>query len=658
MSEALLIFSIGPVQGFIAQARRTADLYAGSQLLTRLIGEAINVIGKGNVLYPRWVENEHPQSLPNKLIARLPAEQAAEIARRAEERIREKWWGMAEEVNKRLAGYAPPDEEWQRMWEAQLAQLPEIYWVVIPWKKGQSYEQVYNQAGRDFDARKRLRNFEAIEERGRKCTVCGERAALHREGETARAYWSIVAEKVGEVKLRPDGKEQLCAVCAIKRFGELGQEDFPAVSEMATVPFKRAMLQQLQGDTIDLDKHQALVQALEQFVQSLSQAGIASINPEVVPALSSMLENTLYGKTLEKFLRYDGEWLFPETYERKLADVGPSSPKASSLVKAKEVVHKLLQITRDLELTPHRPSPYYALLVADGDRMGRQIREAAAEGPDKHRAISQALAEFASQEVYRVIEEKHAGRVVYAGGDDVLAFLPLPTALAAAEDLRKAYAGKMAGLLDSPTMSAGIAIAHHLSPLSEVLRAARQAEHMAKEEYGRNAITVAFRRRGGAPVTMGAGWEFGDNSQTTIDLLLDILQRFAAARDNNQKEMGLSLGLAHILLDEAPFLGGKVQEEARLAEVERLLYRAAPARVPKEKRKEQAEDLAPRLVQLACSIEHRQKAARERQRDESCLPLLPGEREPGLIIVARWLLLLRFIIQETGTPEAIEGEGR
>ena len=652
MSEALLIFSIGPVQGFIAQARRTADLYAGSQLLTRLIGEAITIIGEDKVLYPCRVDDGHPQSLPNKLIARLPAEQAAEIARRAEERIREKWWGMAEEVNKRLAGYAPPDEEWQRMWEAQLAQLPEIYWVVTPWKEGQSYEQVYNQTGRNFDARKRLRNFEAIEERGRKCTVCGERAALHREGETARAYWSIVAEEVGEVKLRPDGKEQLCAVCAIKRFGELGQENFPSVSEMAAVPFKRAILQQFSQPSVDM----RLIEALQNYVRAQEQT--PTIPHGVVPALHTKRVADAWKTLVEDFLHYDGEWLFPETYERKLADVGPSSPKASSLVKAKEVVHKLLQITRELELTPHRPSPYYALLVADGDRMGRQIREAAAEESAKHRAISQALAKFASQEVYRVIEEKHAGRVVYAGGDDVLAFLPLPTALAAAEDLRKAYAGKMTGLLDSPTMSAGIAIAHHLSPLSEVLRAARQAEHMAKEEYGRNAIAVAFRRRGGAPVTMGAGWEFGDNSQTTIELLLDILQRFAAARDNDQKEMGLSLGLAHTLLDEARFLGGEVQEEARLAEVERLLYRATPARVPKEKRKEQAKDLAPRLVQLACSIENRQKVAWERQRDESCLPLLPGEREPGLVIMARWLLLLRFIVQETGTPEAIEGEGR
>ena len=37
----LFIFTIGPVQSFIAQARKTQDLYAGSQLLSDLIRYAV-----------------------------------------------------------------------------------------------------------------------------------------------------------------------------------------------------------------------------------------------------------------------------------------------------------------------------------------------------------------------------------------------------------------------------------------------------------------------------------------------------------------------------------------------------------------------------------------------------------------------------------------
>ncbi|MGI6709155.1 MAG: type III-B CRISPR-associated protein Cas10/Cmr2 [Dethiobacteria bacterium] len=40
----ILNFSIGPVQGFIARARKTRDFWAGSFLLSYLAGQAMAVI--------------------------------------------------------------------------------------------------------------------------------------------------------------------------------------------------------------------------------------------------------------------------------------------------------------------------------------------------------------------------------------------------------------------------------------------------------------------------------------------------------------------------------------------------------------------------------------------------------------------------------------
>jgi len=288
MNNALLVLSVGPVQGFIAQARRASDLYAGSRLLTMLVDAAIDVIGVDNVLYPRRAENKQAQSLPNKLIAIVPLKQASSIAQQTETKIREKWQEIAKPVREKLDQYVPPDEEWKKMWQTHLDQLPEIYWAVTPWPEGWSYEQVYEQANRNFNARKALRNFDPIEERGRKCTVCGERAALHRAGETAQEYWRAVAEKVGESKLRPDGKEQLCAVCAVKRFRELEQEHFPSVSEIATVPFKRAILERLQKNELEQEIHRRLIPALEQYTQALMSWDAPTISDNVVPALANI----------------------------------------------------------------------------------------------------------------------------------------------------------------------------------------------------------------------------------------------------------------------------------------------------------------------------------------------------------------------------------
>ena len=74
------------------------------------------------------------------------------------------------------------------------------------------------------------------------------------------------------------------------------------------------------------------------------------------------------------------------------------------------------------------PNPYYAILRADGDRMGRVIDNQAEQGEKQHQALSKALNIFAGS-VRGIVEEKYQGALVYAGGDDVLALMPLHTVL-------------------------------------------------------------------------------------------------------------------------------------------------------------------------------------------------------------------------------------
>src|SRR5690606_23681928 len=105
------------------------------------------------------------------------------------------------------------------------------------------------------------------------------------------------------------------------------------------------------------------------------------------------------------------------------------------------------------------PYPYVACLVADGDRMGKAIDRLGSAA--EHRAFSEALAGFASQ-ARKVIERDHRGALIYAGGDDVLAFLPLPEALSCAEELRRGFTAVMDSACTSiaaeerPTLSVGL----------------------------------------------------------------------------------------------------------------------------------------------------------------------------------------------------------
>jgi len=105
-----------------------------------------------------------------------------------------------------------------------------------------------------------------------------------------------------------------------------------------------------------------------------------------------------------------------------------------------------------------QPGPYYTILAADGDRMGQALSRLTSK--EAHQRFSAQLAEFAGRARGIVTEQR--GALVYAGGDDVLAFLPMDKALRCARELREAF-DKVAeglGLDETPTLSVGIAIVH------------------------------------------------------------------------------------------------------------------------------------------------------------------------------------------------------
>lgn len=153
------------------------------------------------------------------------------------------------------------------------------------------------------------------------------------------------------------------------------------------------------------------------------------------------------------------------------------------------------------------PYPYVACLVADGDRIGPTID--ALGLADAHRAFSNALAGFAGK-ARRIVEQVHRGALIYAGGDDVLAFVSLPEALACADALRRAFENAMATACASlpddtrPTLSVGLGIGRVMESMGDLLTLGRQAEREAKHD--RNALAVIVDKRSGGAHTWRATW--------------------------------------------------------------------------------------------------------------------------------------------------------
>jgi len=227
----------------------------------------------------------------------------------------------------------------------------------------------------------------------------------------------------------------------------------------------------------------------------------------------------------------------------------------------------------------HAPETYYGLILMDGDGMGRwvsgdpqlmlrleqlwhpELVQALARrypkadaiqrkllsaprpaSPAYHAALSGAMNAFAVEVARWVVEELFYGRLIYSGGDDVLAMVTVDDLLPCLFALRCAFSGivpagekegvqelyrhlgSRLGDIDKGyvrmhdrlyrmlggrvTASAGAVVAHHQAPLQAVLRRLREAEKAAKSN-GRNSFAVVVSKRGGGESTYVASWGFG-----------------------------------------------------------------------------------------------------------------------------------------------------
>lgn len=382
MTRHLLSLSLGPVQEFIAAARKTADLEAGSSLLTELVGAAASEFSAEERIYPASVE----AGGANKILAVVtgdPAQHARQARARAQAELEAQW----EVLSRPLAAHI--DEARAR---AQLAHFLEFYAAWVPLRSEGDYPAARRRVEALLAARKALRNFAPLAQRD----VGLPKSPLD------PAYATVFRE--GQV---PEGLQG-------------GGWNFKPTETLDAISLLKRLRGRAQRDVLD------------------------------TPTLAHRAQ-------------------YPGTVLQRSADKDPQPASA-----------------------------YYAILVADGDSMGALL--SAHDSEAAHHELSRRLDEFARQA--RRIVQKHDGQAVFAGGDDVLAFLPVTTALACGRELAEAFRHTVRA-----TLSAGIAVVHYREPLSTSLRQARAAEKVAKQVDGKNAVCVAVHTRGGAPLRVAQPWD-------------------------------------------------------------------------------------------------------------------------------------------------------
>lgn len=579
---AFLSFSLGPVQSFIAAARSLRDLWSGSMILAWLTFQGmlpiIEELGPTALVYPAlrglpwldlWLRREaglasaiaSPASarsmapcIPNRFLALVPwgleGSRARDLASRCENAAREAWQDMADAVLSGLNQKWPSaPAEWASRWSEQVKNHFEIRTSVLPWREASDEvigrliagEDGFDKAFPDAAAVRRLadaipaheapgysqksagswqakvelsarlmqaqRSIRHVppstrvkdegEEFPPKCSLLGSYEQMGPAGlQESGAFWQEAARQFSIGGVRLHERERFSAIALIKRFS-------------GPCYFRR----ELGLKSADLRYDDTATVAAAEW---LHQAGIDHAKQRRQPG------------------GWSGQWLhWPRPdFDRE----EPCPDELWTVIKQARDEHRM-------------PPAYYAVLMLDGDEMGKWLRgdkspsiqevlhpdlrayfaksgetpaglaARRSVGPAVHAAISEALANFALHFAPSIVE-KHKGALIYAGGDDVLAILPARTALVCAGELSRTFRKNYEKPNGEPrrecllmgekaSVSGGLAIVHYKEDLRFALEAARKAEKAAKNA-GRDALQIAACRRSGEHATALCPWKFVD----------------------------------------------------------------------------------------------------------------------------------------------------
>jgi Cas10/Cmr2, second palm domain/CRISPR-associated protein Cmr2, N-terminal len=497
------VFSLGliPVQEWIAQARRSRDLRAGSVFLWHVMARVLARLERELTGVEIWTPHppkggfsfladlpwakalaEGRYGIPNRASGMCRAPESAVVVRtfQAFQRdvVEAAWEDLHELALTRLKKEKAAAEFWSALephwsvyrktasagedcpltliWAAQEAPYP-------PEHRDDNLKSVYALFA-DVKRSRPLRAWKLGAPIG-KCNQCGQHEAIGpTQGFEKWQDWH--AKRAEDPWLqhgyRLDPAERLCYVCLVKRVaGYASAQDFPSTGEVAA----RLWLARLEG-----------ISRLRDLVHGLRRTALGRLD----------FGRALYG-SIE----------------------GLPDPERSEVLKLRDQIRRGIEEQNRRPASPEWHSPltptppsYLALLTFDGDDMGRLVQAY------PHRTPS-ALASFAKAAADQLADRE--ATAFYLAGDEGLAMVPAEAALDLAFALREAFTMAFADFDVQPTMSLGIAYFEHRRPMRGAILAARAALEKAKSSEGKNALGVAIETASGSRWGFVARW--GDDWQ-------------------------------------------------------------------------------------------------------------------------------------------------
>lgn len=496
ITKYLFLFTISPVQAFISQARKAQDLFAGSQLLTDLtrfaIGEFVNTTTiKSEIIFPAKWEKEFDAALPNRFMAEMECDpkDVLDIGHQLEQKVKGYFKQIAEQVFlKQAKGRGKPIG-----FDSQIDNHLIIHWVFEEYK-GRSYLDTFNAIESNLGSIKNIREFKQLPdtEWGRKDNLSGELNALFfnkKFGEKPAFTKDAILINEPSSLLSPG--EGLSAISLTKRFYKYERVDsFPSTAEIAQLDIKE----------------------------------------EIEKSSSFKLFKAIVKNDFDYQLLYKDN--LNEKYFKKQGVDFPADN--NSLLQLRN------EIFKEIKKKGKKQKKYYAILIFDGDDMGKWLSGKTLGEKQKndtylkqyHHRFSELLANFAKS-AKNYVDDNNFGRTIFAGGDDFLAMLNLNKVFDVVAELRNKFDQDVSKVLKSEyseingniNFSAGLAIAHYQHPLGDVLNTAREMEKKAKNISDKNAFAIAVLKKSGEQQKMVIKWGDGQSNLKSIINIVNALKQ-------------------------------------------------------------------------------------------------------------------------------------
>ena len=468
--------------------------------------------------------------MPNHFVVETCGD-ARTVADAAEESLKKAWLRVCEAVWKEYveeaASFGNGTEE---IWNRQTDAFWDVTWTAEPREK----------RGGPLARRKHWRSHPPPDEPGDKCTVMHDLQELSgfvraRDREQQDRFWKHIRAGISDLDLRDN--ERLCAVALVKRLfprvaekalaWEVDASNWPSTVYVGAVPWIRRVAK-------------AAPELAKAYAQAVAHVAQDNIFPMQQPSFEGLNVAGAGG-----FPKLDANYMHHNfVLDERLCPLKEDVDR-QRLACMLRSIHD----TKDDEGQLGAPPTFYALLLADGDRLGKLVSEAGGGN------VSEALARFTDE--VPEISHDHDGVAIYAGGDDVLAMLPVSHALECAEAVSKAYRAAFADTKASgkATLSAAVVFAHVRMPLSHVVREAHGLlDDVAKDGNGRNSLAVGVYKPSGCHCQWVSSWDrtHAGTGGSAVNLLAELRE----ALKPRGSEPGLSASLIYRIRKSLALLCG------------------------------------------------------------------------------------------------------